>query len=416
MSITTILNDHSFNDLKYYIRSYSPKKANFISNTGYPAFSTKIPIKFAGATTSTHEVAKVGEISDYAFCLEILRYVKRDKLRNFQNFFCHIDSAFNLIIQLDSEHGEFLKRCYNSLKTNCLRYMWNNNVELSEVVQYANLINKIENYHRVPCEYRDSFWNTLSDPCPQQVVEDVVKLIEIFRECFFDKGVIKENSTILLHPTLGTHTSPSGIADLFVDGILYDFKSTKRNGYKWQDVGQLYGYYILHRLHLKYDKDTSFAEPVSMNEIVGISLYYSRYGDIETCDLNDCNAILSETEVEFLAKMMDQHSRERYQIQLENVKGIFAESEWRKLASLRKKLEPVVYTSENIGYDVGDIVYLPSQGKGEVVKFVQKDEYWQVLVSFESGKMLWADINKTLLLNWKDLDNLNYPDCSHYFF
>ena len=76
MSITSILYGNTFDSLKDYIKMNAPKKDAFLSSTGYPAFSTSIPIQVVGSTHSTHETALVGEIADYAFCLEILRYVK----------------------------------------------------------------------------------------------------------------------------------------------------------------------------------------------------------------------------------------------------------------------------------------------------------------------------------------------------
>ena len=254
------------------------------------------------------------------------------------------------------------------------------------------------------------------EPCSEYVMNDVVKLVEIFRECFFTNGVIKENSTIVLHPTFSTHTSPVGIADLFADGILYDFKASKKNGFKWHDVGQVYGYYILHRLCMKYDRDAVLTEPVPIKRIGGIALYYSRYGDIETCDLKNCNAELKSQEIERIANMMDQHWRESHADYLESMKLILAQAEWRKLVFSRESKGLRSLTPEDIDYAVGDTVYEPSHGKGEVVKFTNKDGFWHVILSFESGQELMGNINQMVLFNWSNLENHELlQDTSHYF-
>lgn len=321
MSITSILNGHTFDDLKEYIRTKAPGRDAFVSNTGYPAFSTCIPIQVTGSTQSTQETALVGEIADYTFCLEILRYVQKQKNINFQNYFRHICAAYTFIRHSDSAHSEIIKRYYPNLQATCFSYAIGVNMDLSKVVEYAYQLYKIENFHRVPRENRDKFWDAFFQPCQESVVRDVIQLVEIFRKCFFEDGVISKKSTIVLHPRLGAHMSPVGIADLYVDGVLYDFKASKRGGYHWKDIGQVYGYYILHKLGLKYSKDTVLAEPVPIKKVDKIALYYSRFGDIETCDLKSCNAVLSSKELAHLAKMMDQHWKESFRVHLEKMTG-----------------------------------------------------------------------------------------------
>ena len=313
MSITSILYGNKFDSLKDYIKMNVPKKDAFLSSTGHPAFSTSIPIQVVGSTHSTQETALVGEIADYAFCLEILRYVKKNRLVNYNNFFRFIGSAYRYIVQSDPEHCEAIKKQYSKLTSDCVHCVITGAaLEIKKEVEYAYQLHQIENFHRVPREHRDVFWVNFSQPCQEQVVNDVIQLIELFRKCFFEAGVIKEKSTIVLHPRLGTHTSPVGIADLYCDGVLYDFKSSRKNGYSWKDVGQVYGYYILQKLSLKYSKEIVLSEPVPIKKVDKIALYYSRYGDIETCDLKSCNAVLYSKELAHLAKMMDQHSRKHH--------------------------------------------------------------------------------------------------------
>lgn len=418
MSITSILSGNSFNELKDYIRAKAPKKESFVSSTGYPSFSKDIPIKLHGSTASTQETAQAGELADYAFCLEILRYVKKRKMINFRNFFHRIDSVYSSIIKsdMDAGHKEILVRYYRKLKIDCLLYVNGNNIALTQIIEHAHLINKIENYHRVPLKVKATFWENLVKPCSESVMDDVIKLVEIFRECFLGNGVIKETSTIVLHPRFFTHTSPVGIADLYADGILYDFKATKKNGYNWHDVGQVYGYYILHKLCTKYDRDAVLAEPVPIKRVNGIGLYYSRYGNVETCDLKSCNAALSSKETAYLAKMMDQHRRESHNTFIESIQTVVAQGEWRKLYLSRRSNNSLILTPETVNYAVGDTVYDPLRGKSEVLEFTEKDGLWYVVLLFDSEKKLVGNINEVILLNWKHLENHKIlQDDAHYF-
>ena len=417
MSITSILYGNTFDSLKDYIKMNAPKKDAFLSSTGYPAFSTSIPIQVVGSTHSTHETALVGEIADYAFCLEILRYVKKNRIVNYNNFFRFIGSAYKYIVESDPEHSEIIKKLYSKLVSDCSHCVITGAaLEIEQEVEYSYKLHQIENFHRVPHEHRDVFWDNFTHPCLEQVVSDVIQLIELFRKCFFETGIIKEKSTIVLHPRLGTRTSPVGIADLYCDGVFYDFKASNMNGYSWKDVGQVYGYYILQKLSLKYSKEIVLSEPVPIKKVDKIALYYSRYGDIETCDLKSCNAVLYSKKLVHLAKMMDQHSRELHCKHIENMKYIFAPNEWNKLASLRETTKPGYFTPENIGYTVGDAVYHPALGKGQVHEFLNIDDCWYVVLSLESGRTVKGDIYKFVLLNWRDLDNHKYLlDDTKYF-
>ena len=417
MSITSILYGDKFDRLKDYIKANAPKKDTFHSSTGYPAFSTSIPIQVIGSTHSTQETALVGEIADYAFCIEILRYVKKNRIVNYNNFFRFIGSAYKSIIESDPEHSEVIKYYYSKLVSDCLHCVITGTaLEIKQEVEYSYQLYQIENFHRVPREHRDVFWDNFTHPCQEQITSDVIQLIELFRKCFFDAGIITEKSTIVLHPRLGTHTSPVGIADLYCDGIFYDFKSSRKNGYSWKDVGQVYGYYILQKLSLKYSKDIVSSEPVPIKKVDKIALYYSRYGDIETCDLKSCNAALYSKELVHLAKMMDQHSRELYCENVEKMKYVFAPKEWAKLSSLWNTVEPGYFTPENIGYTVGDAVYHPALGKCQVREFLNTDSCWYVVLLLESGQMVKGALNKFILLNWKDLDKHTYlQDKTMYF-
>ena len=70
MSITSILKGNDFPRLRECIRDRTPERSAFVSSTGLPPFSRDIPLLVPGTTSTTYDTALVGEISDYAFCLE----------------------------------------------------------------------------------------------------------------------------------------------------------------------------------------------------------------------------------------------------------------------------------------------------------------------------------------------------------
>ncbi|NRT72070.1 hypothetical protein [Clostridium beijerinckii] len=76
-------------------------------------------------------------------------------------------------------------------------------------------------------------------------------------------------------------------ANIFIDGVLYDFKCVTKNGYRIDDIAQICGYYLLHKLTQMTDDEEEFEHecnvpaPLKDMSIKAIALYKSRFGVIE---------------------------------------------------------------------------------------------------------------------------------------
>lgn len=77
--------------------------------------------------------------------------------------------------------------------------------------------------------------------------------------------------------------------NIYINGILYDFKTTKIVGYRWKEVAQLLGYFYLDQLSREIKK---FGVPYSnsMMKIETISFYKACYGEIEAFDVSEYNS------------------------------------------------------------------------------------------------------------------------------
>lgn len=408
MSVATIVKGNEFPEFKEYLKTYSPPKKKFTSSTGYPPFSKDIPVKVPSINITSHESGNIGELADFLFCLEIARYVEINKELIFDSLTWRARQLFDGCIRINRSDENNKKHCdlFDRAIEACHKYALGGSVDLTELVSQSNILNKAEHYlHYTKFKSREEFSDYFLLPCPTHIVDDVVKLVSVFRESFISSGIIKKDSIVVCHPWFGTPELGESIADLYLDGVLYDFKSTKKTGYSWEDVGQVYGYYILYRLH-----PNDYLElPIPITHVKSIALYYSRLGDIEMCDLSESNAVLPESEIEYIANLIHEHSDERYHEMNERRLEDIAEKIILKEMHLRKTNKVnISHTPKTVGYNVGDVIYAYSHGKGTVLRFERTNDTWKVVIGFESGRIMEGDINLAYLLNWNSGEILEW--------
>lgn len=153
-------------------------------------------------------------------------------------------------------------------------------------------------------------------PCDDIIIEEIEQLHSTFIDKFINIGLIKQDSEVVCHLWFEPWSSRCGgaIADVCIDGIIYDFKTTKRRGYNWVDIGQVYAYYILSCLcNEDINRNEKFSPPYNYyRDIKGIALYYSRYGDIETCNFENNNVLISSENLLYVRKIIHDHNEERF--------------------------------------------------------------------------------------------------------
>ena len=101
------------------------------------------------------------------------------------------------------------------------------------------------------------------------------------------------------------HLKSYNVPSIYIDGTLYDFKCTKREGYVWKDVAQILGYYLLDCIS-KDNKDRE--NDLDKYEIRRIAFYKARFGEVEYYDVS--RESYSQTIKEF-EKMFWKYVRKR---------------------------------------------------------------------------------------------------------
>jgi len=119
---------------------------------------------------------------------------------------------------------------------------------------------------------------------PTEVIQDLARLIGVFSNIFVNSGAVSSESEVVFNPKFAAFAIGGADADVFIDGTLYDFKTSKEPGYKWQDIAQLWGYYLLSETFGTYDGGEFTLDADSLlfdRSIRRLALYKARFGEIE---------------------------------------------------------------------------------------------------------------------------------------
>ena len=106
-----------------------------------------------------------------------------------------------------------------------------------------------------------------------------------FKNTFIEKDLVHTTSLVIFNPMFGIGSLACGgaDADIYIDGVLYDFKSTKTIGYNKLDVAQLSMYYYLNII-ASYAEHCKIPATLKDYNILKIAFYKARFGEIEYCD------------------------------------------------------------------------------------------------------------------------------------
>lgn len=124
-----------------------------------------------------------------------------------------------------------------------------------------------------------------NNPVRADVIRELEMMIHLFEENFIIPEIIKKNSSVSFNPHFGVSSLLVGgaDADVYINGTLYDFKTTKDNSLKKKDNLQMIGYYLLDELsYYAGSEEFDFGDYHSIDRV---AFYKARYGEIEYCDV-----------------------------------------------------------------------------------------------------------------------------------
>ncbi|KIN36566.1 hypothetical protein ACMX8W_11635 [Bacillus subtilis] len=116
-----------------------------------------------------------------------------------------------------------------------------------------------------------------------EIVNDLMSLLDVFEDKFINSGILSKNSEVDFNPYFGVSSPLVGgaDADIWIDGTLYDFKTTIKYSLDKNDNLQLIGYFILNELAQEVHAATGVPPLLDINRV---GFYKARYGEIEFYD------------------------------------------------------------------------------------------------------------------------------------
>ena len=302
MSLTGFLSnkkDKSCLKFQEVIKIVTPSKNDFQAfKSETKAFDTKIGLKVKYNLNNNIEAVVVGTAFDYLARFRIAQVVRKNNMKVMENLV-----AENFF---DRFKGRLSRRSYNKLIDeynyaieNIKRYIELNIPFDKEIIEKTCILAKLEACWRdgkLPNDLKYLF-----NKPSREVINELIGLIDLF-ELEFIKKVVKSNSIVIYNPNFGlTSYSIGGAdADIYIDGTIYDFKTSKNIGYTGKDAQQVIGYYILNEVEKKRHGEM-FNNSIGNKMVDKIAIYLARVGEIYYFDVNNIdseviNNVVSEVE------------------------------------------------------------------------------------------------------------------------
>lgn len=304
MSLTTMLKGKKEIDLELQmiLKEIIPNKKQFCTVSGTEAFSSKYRIAAPYNLKIPYHSSVVGTAFDYMARFMISQKVTTNK--------------DHVTVGLTAENGLERIKCYCDKKLSSLleekfnqgvilinQFILNKEMKVDDLLPYAAFMARLEHIYRAGMPPREMKDGMLDDE-ENHIIADLKQLCEVFRERFMIPQVMTSESNVVFNPHFGIASKSCGgaDADIYIDGTLYDFKTSKATGYKWQEIAQIFGYYFLNCIAADLKDNRA---KLHGYEIKRLAFYKARYGEVEFIDIATMDIEKMELVVKKLQKLLE---------------------------------------------------------------------------------------------------------------
>lgn len=292
LSMRSMLDGESDEDKVFQsiVKGLMPKATQFFTASGKKPFSGQYQIKVPNDLNSSHLSSVVGTGFDYLIRLIVARHINADPARVLSRIAAQ-DGLSIIKRFVDASLFKRLDKKYSIGLGTMNGFIRSTNSDIEPMLPFIGYFARLEMVARSgmpPIDIEASLVHSE----PAEVVNDLRQLVQVFTDDFILSGLVKPTSEVVFNPSFGilSMCCRGADSDLFVDGTLYDLKTTKQNGFKWRDAAQLTGYYLLSEAAERTD---DFSTKIFGSQVKRIALYKARFGEIEYFDLEqiDCEAL-----------------------------------------------------------------------------------------------------------------------------
>lgn len=379
MSLSSLLEKNT--EVKSVLKETCPSKNTFSSNTPYPAFSSANPILVPYQLENNGDAGLVGTAADYMFRFIVARVLNHDKD-------CVLDdivseTAVNLLIFSDkSDFSKRLQSFFNDGTKTVRRYIYGECISMPLLAEISLHLAYLDAYCRSGALPNNR--NDIIDRVDPVLIKDIIALSNVFFSVFVDGHVVTPDSDVVFNPVFGPWSLKCGgaDADIYIDGILYDFKCTKTMYKDWTEIGQLFGYYLLQRLCIedKLDQKQKWLQ----KPIKAIAIYKGRFGVINTYKITESDAeTLEEATHRFRNALQNESERQKQPHSLPFEQEYPQHHESPRMVTIPKHRNIPLSA---FGYCKGDLIYHTYLGIGTIQDFYLSEDGYLYVVKYDCAR------------------------------
>jgi len=386
MSVATILRKNDWPEIKAFLKESSPDILDFW-DIGTADEMDDYEKCIGEEKLSISESTRIGEYSEFLFGLSLCRNIERHKDKALSSLLRTIE----LVCMRKMRCSERIIHKALEIKGMLTSYVNGTETAFSSLVYASHFSSTIDTsaYIGVP-----NLEDILFEEVPLRIQNVLSAMVAIFEKIFVVSGLIKPDSVVLYHPTFepwGTYLGGAE-ADLYIDGCLYEIKSGKREKNRWTDIGQVYAYYLLNKICESTKEETTgcdlskqFNIGCTVNEI---ALYYSRTGVLKNCPIEILNYYRKKKDEDVLrsiiATKVNKGLKERYEKELNFCANMILRRRYGEIQSGKREINQHRKELER-PFAVGERIYLPREGWGNIMQIFQSEKGLAAIVSMDNG-------------------------------
>ena len=259
MSLKSWLAGKSSKEVEFQniIKQIQPKKSQLKSLSGKLPFSKDFSMLAPYNLTISSYAMTVGTAFDYLARFQIAQIINQNKEKSYEKL---VAERFFLFFKpiIDSKIYQKLHNKYDESIEYITKFVHSNAHVNTELIQISYFLALLERSRRSGILSENL--NSYLEKAPNEIVDDLFNLTSVFNNNFI-KNIVTPESDVIFNPHFGSCSKSVGgaDADIYIDGTLYDFKCTKKNGYVGKDWQQIISYYIFEQINLRReDKESSF--------------------------------------------------------------------------------------------------------------------------------------------------------------
>ncbi|WP_144498368.1 hypothetical protein [Bacillus pumilus] len=287
MSLTSrIKNNKEFRDV---ISTIAPLKEDYTTLSGKPPFSKEYTCLVESNLPHAGDSSLVGMAFDY-----LARFRIGQVINNTDAGKCLTALKGMRKLQIKTANFNLVDEYFAPLRTAVYNFIKNNQELTDDIILVALRLGKLEQFFRmrVPKSFDKNEFLTIQRS--EMLIPDLKELMAVFEEKFISSGIINKKNEVVFNPNFGISSFlvDGADADVIVDGVLYDFKTTGNFKYDSKDSLQLSGYFLLNRFLREIENDKhlimcslNYSE-ISFNNV---RLYKARFGEFECFNFDVVN-------------------------------------------------------------------------------------------------------------------------------